>query len=233
MRERDKWISPIRDVPVYSDANGELNILDLTTKGGLQIIDSNLKVVGVEILDTGRPVILDDRFGYTVHSATTSHPVLIRVRDKRNQPIVYVTFEGKGTKPVQITVQVDPDLGDIVQVRDRNNSDKIVMKSFPETSVQYGSVAIVDTQNHQTLGVVDPRGDMYLVPDSGITLQIKRARTAEDPVIFEIFKNKSVVGELYIPISGRMIRPIIPEGEEDVMENEDEEIFAEEVELVE
>ncbi len=192
----------LREEPVLSDKSGRFELSGLSASGGLEIIDKTTGKVVVEVLENGRPVIIDNRFGFNVQPATTSHPFRIRIRDEKNHSVLFLDFSTSGEKPVVVASSFDS-LSEAVQVMDRNAGDRFVFHSFPESSVSAGSVALVDNENHKTLGVLDPRGDFYLVGNSGIHFGVKRAMHEEGPVIFEIFgPEKAVVGELFIPVEG-------------------------------
>ncbi len=207
-RKRKGYELLVRKDPVHSDKDGVFQIDNLSTEGGLEIIEKKTDKVVVEILETGRPVIYDNRFGFSVQPATEMHPMRIRIRDRKNQPVMTLDFEANGDKRVKLLSEMEKinlygnDLP--VQVLDKSSKDRYRFQEFPETTTLSGHIALIDTKKYETLGVIDPRGDLYLVEDSGISLGIKKTTLDTEPVVFEIFGNEDLIGELFVPVVGEL-----------------------------
>ncbi|MDH3324614.1 MAG: hypothetical protein OEL89_03180, partial [Candidatus Peregrinibacteria bacterium] len=203
-RTRDGRTEILDDVPVFSDADGKFEVTDLSNSGGVEIIHNSTKEVMVEILETGRPVIINDEFGFKIESASILRPFRLKIRDKAGRPIAFVVFE-RGS---EVTVEVE-DLDGFtannvenlegVHVLDRNTGDNISFIKFSDSSKYAGSVAVVDEKEKETMGILDGFGNFYITSGAEITFQIKRASSEEDPVFFEILDSDgNVIGEFYI-----------------------------------
>lgn len=204
LRDREGYESYVREDPVLSDKDGIFELREVSNTGGVEIIDQTTNMAVVEILETGRPVILDDRFGYQVFGANHLHPIRIRLRDEENTPLALIDFESMGEFAVEIVEEINPFL-ERVQVLDRNPSDAVSFESFPSDTTLGGEVALVDSFVHETLGVVDQRGGFYFDLASGVSLQVKQALDEEERVVFEVVRGNEIVGEVFVPVFQVMV----------------------------
>ncbi|MCF7812699.1 hypothetical protein K9M59_03865 [Candidatus Gracilibacteria bacterium] len=187
----------LRSEPILTQEEGNFSLEDMSTESGLEILDSEDKVVA-EILPTGRPVIEDENIGFEVQAATTQHPFRIRLRDASNQTLGYISFVSQPVK-VQILEKNDTPPEEGIFVRDLNAEDaySFYPLSFGDPLNEEG-VALVDTDLDQTLGVLDPRGDFQVLGNSDLRFTIRRAISEDDPVVFEIRVKDEVIGEFGI-----------------------------------
>jgi len=178
--ERD-W-ELLQEDSVLSASQGSFEINSLSLSGGIEIRDKEKNVVA-EILPTGRPVILDERFKVRVRSASKDNPFQVEVYDNESSAQASVAVISFATKEIDVVVT------------DRNEEDEFIFLPIKEDDNFMGSVGLLDTETGDTLGILDEYGDFYLVPKVDITFQIKRALNEKDPLVFEIVYLGKVIGE--------------------------------------
>jgi hypothetical protein len=187
--------------PVFTDEKGKFEVQGIVDSGGIEVSENGKTVL--EILPTGRPIMLDDRFNFQVLPATAKFPFQVRLHNEKNIPVGYILFE---TKEAPVVIQeftegfLTSNLTNLsgVNVLDRNLEDRFQFKKFPESSKNKNSVAIIDREKSETIGILDGFGNFYITPDSQISFKIKKAINDTDSVVFEILVNKVVIGEFVV-----------------------------------
>ncbi|MCF7918131.1 hypothetical protein K9L27_04020 [Candidatus Gracilibacteria bacterium] len=181
--------------PVLSGEEGNFQFSELNTSGGVEIKNKEESTV-VEILSNGRPMVMDDRLGFVVQAATEEHPLRLLIHDERGETLAYVSFEQSDVNDVQILSSGSEIPQNNVWVRDIESQDGYTFRDLPyEAPFIHGGVALIDTQTAMTLGVLDARGDFYILDGADVSLQMKRAIEKIDPVVFELVTGGKVVGE--------------------------------------
>lgn len=170
-----EWENVGREEKILSGDKGFFRVESLRTSGGVEILDPAGKVV-VEILENGRPIILDDVFDAVVESATKDHPVQIRIRGEQKETIAILLLEIKNEEGV-IFDEGKLQFSEGVHILDREEKDTIELRKFPE------GVALVDAERSMTLGVVHEKGDFI---SSLLSLRLKSTEDQNAPLVFEI-----------------------------------------------
>ncbi|MCF7830457.1 hypothetical protein K9M41_00455 [Candidatus Gracilibacteria bacterium] len=167
---------------IESQSQGTFEITSLSLTGGIEVRDEKKNIVA-EILPTGRPVILDERFKVRVRSASNANSFQVEVYDDESPTQLAVAVISFTTKAVDVVVI------------DRNEEDEFVFLPIEKNDNFMGSVGLLDTETGDTLGILDEYGDFYLAPKVDITFQIKRAINETDSLVFEIVYLGKVIGE--------------------------------------
>jgi hypothetical protein len=184
---RGQW-EPIRQESIPTDRGGDFSMISMGTSGGIEIEDFANKEA-FEILENGRPILLNDMFDIIVRRATASRPTSIFLRDEQETTITSIAFEIPGKENVVLDEdELSFTSESSVHVLDRNTKDTILFEKTKEGNV------LISSQS-APLALIDKRGDFY----GSLDLQLKRAKNENDPVVFEILGLKdTVVGEFVI-----------------------------------
>lgn len=214
LREREGSGESLLEVdPLLTQQEGNFDLSSLKDSGGLEIKDQEGNTV-VEILPNGRPIRIDERFGFTLQKATPEHPFRIIVHDQTGASLAYISFTQNGENDVVILSQDVDSVPEGVWIRDTNKEDRYEFKSLPyQEPFISGGAALIDSQEHKTLGFLDPRGDFYLSEGVSAHFEIQRAVNQSDPVIFNISLNDQIVGEFGVGSKGELSPQVeIPQG---------------------
>ncbi len=174
MRKRsgEPW-ETLTKKPILSQPNGHFETSRLGVSEGLKIYDSNEKLIA-EILPNGRPIIKDSQYGFIIESATGENPFQIKIRDRRNNPIAFVSFQREKQIPLK--------------TKDTNPDDSFIFqKSSSQKQAFQDAIALVDVSKNKTVGILDQRGDFYVLPPERMFFRIKNGMDGTTPLVFEIF----------------------------------------------
>ncbi len=180
----------LRDEPILSTNEGNFQITNLSTGGGVEILDFKGERVA-EVLSTGRPVILKENFDFTIEPATSEHAFRIVIREEQKEPIAFFSFTAPDMELVLETKELTFTPG--IHVLDREPKDIFVFQKFS------GGIALINSQNAQLLGVLDGRGDFY-VSSPDISFALRRAVQEAEPLVFEILSEENVIGEFTVQL---------------------------------
>jgi hypothetical protein len=192
--ERNRWgeWESIRPKPILTDGGGDFSIVDLGTSGGIEITDFAQKEA-FEILENGRPILINDLFDIVAQGANKTRPTSILLRDEQRTPVTAIAFSISGEANVVLntdSLEFTPEPS--VHVRDRDNTDNITFRQTTE-----GNVLI--SRDTTPLALIDKRGDFYGELSLGIRSETEETR----PVVFEIFNGEDeVIGEFVINLGG-------------------------------
>jgi hypothetical protein len=208
----------VQKEPTLTRSEGNFEFSSLRDSGGVEVYDSDETMV-LEILPTGRPIRLDKRFGFVIQKATKDHPFRIVIHDQNGISVAYISFSYNGSNDVQILQENKSasSQSEGVWVRDISLEDVYEWKPLPyQKPFLNGGAALINTEQNETLGFLDSRGDFYLSEDNDtkIRFQIQETADESEPVIFEILDDQSVIGEFGVWMKKEIQSPFlqIPQG---------------------
>ncbi|MBT3349252.1 hypothetical protein HOA64_00380 [bacterium] len=188
---------------VTTDAAGMFELGELSAEGNVEILDQN-KNLAAAILPTGRVILENKNLTISVQSATEISPQKTEIRDTKNQIVAEISIAPSGENSVEILSGEKIDSkkffqNSAVQALDRNLSDSIRWEKISGREPKFsGAVALVDSLQHETLGVLDRFGNFHSL-QKNLSLRPKRSVSISEPVVFEIL-NEKVLGEFFVPV---------------------------------
>ncbi len=187
---------------------------------GFVIQDSTGKVIAEVQSETGQVRITDDRFELGALPAFGEKPTRVVVREKETQLVIAsVYFQAKGDEVVMVQNEIDWKTDAVglkgVYVKDTQTGDDIsALTGAPggyDGEKLLGKVYL--EKNGQVLGMVEPRGNIYLNTD--LSLEVRPPEGAgEQPVIFQIKdKNSQLLFEVYVATSSPQVEVLKESGD--------------------
>jgi hypothetical protein len=207
LRERN-GIKSILEKTIISEDGGGFVLNNLGDKGDIILKDPETNEKLVEILPTGRPIVIDSK---KVKTTISTNPFAIKINNSKNESLVTINFKTNPAKNDDI--KIESSFKEIsakkarnmkeINVIDYNKDDYFVWKRFN------GGMALIDNLNNKTLGVLDNYGK-FKSTDFLKTLRIKPKKVKEEgnPVIFQIYNDetKKLISEFFIPVKELIVQ---------------------------
>jgi hypothetical protein len=181
---------------VVSQQDGAFVLEDMSRTGGVFLRDEKTNEARAEVLETGRPILLDDSLVQSVQSANNKNPLQIALKENTGENSATITFVAPKKK--KITIPIEEKLLEKVSWTDIQISDG--EKDF--ISWREGTNGIIelwDEENEKIVGTIDQRGQFQsFSPD--VYLRIQAAIREEDPIVFEVWKEKRILAQFSMPV---------------------------------
>lgn len=197
-----------------TNEDGEFVITDLNYEDTILLRNVDGDAVAEIDSETGRIVILDDRYYVDVLEAIPhTAPTRIVVKEKASGEILLtmllvpdantdVTVDTTNTTYTSETVVNFRG----VHVKDTNLNDDFIINSLPASDPIFtGAAEIVDNRGDNRISIIDSNGDIFFF-DKGLDLRLKPTSSLEDPIIIEMLYGGDLIAEVYIAV--RSDRPV-------------------------
>ncbi len=196
IRERDGR-KEILSRTATSEENGSFVLENLSRTGGAVLRDKYTKKSRAEVLETGRPVLLDEKLTQTVQTATDEKSLNISLRENTGEEAAKLIFVAPEQSTFVLPKQeklLDTKVSKTeVQLADAKK-DSILWRKGVD-----GISELWDEEKQQVLGTIDSWGQFKsLVPDIYLQTQVSVDDTA--PVVFEIWRNKILLAQFSHPV---------------------------------
>ncbi len=183
-----QWELILTEDALTSTASGVFRRENLRTSGGIEIIGPSGEAV-IEILETGRPVVINPLFDFVMLKADEKNPLRIELRNEQKQVIASLFFE-KNSEEEVILDSDNLKFSEGMHVVDIDSKDSFEFINFEK------GLAIVDTTTSQTVGLFDKRGDFR---SETLNLGIKPAEDQKTQLVFEILdESGKAKGEFFM-----------------------------------
>jgi hypothetical protein len=197
LRERNGR-KDILEKTTLSEKNGKFILRELGTEGNIVLKNKYSKENFAEILPTGRPILTNKK---EAHTRLTTPPFAIKIADSHLSELADLTIKTSSKDDIQVHAfekEIPAKLAEkskSILVVDSNDNDNFVWESFTE------GVSFLDSANHKTVGILNNNG-IFTTTDylSDLIIKPKKAETDNDPLVFQIFREKNKLAEFFIPI---------------------------------
>lgn len=179
-----------------SGEDGTFVINDLSPTGGVILRDKDTKKAKVEVLETGKPVLLDETITQFVGSATEEMGLNISLHNNRGKEVATISF----VAPEQSSIELPKKVGllekqvssSLIQLADALE-DTVVWREGKNNGVE-----LWDNKSEIILGILTAQGQFEsLVSD--VYLRTQASADDRRPIVFEIWQNKVLRAQFSIP----------------------------------
>ncbi len=197
LRER-KGRKDILEKTILSGENGEFILKNLSLEGPISLKNKYSKKKFAEILETGRPIITDEKEAGTFIEKS---PFSIKIKNSQLDEVADLAIKTSSENDIEINsfqkeipAKLAKNSNQVLLV-DANHNDNFVWVSSKQ------GATFLDNENKKTIGFMSNNG-VFTTTDylKKLAIKPKKAENEDSPLIFQIYNDKSLLAEFFIPI---------------------------------